>query len=44
MHPKTLQVILGHSNAGITMNLYVCVTEDEKVKEVEKIEKALKVV
>lgn len=44
MRPKTLQVILGHSNVGITMNLYVHVTEDEKVKEVEKIEKALKIV
>ena len=44
MRPKTLQVILGHSNVGITMNLYVHVTEDEKVKEVEKIESALKVV
>lgn len=44
MRPKTLQVILGHSNVGITMNLYVHVTKDEKVKEVEKIEKALKVV
>ena len=44
MRPKTLQVILGHSNVGITMNLYVHVTEDEKVKEVEKIEKALNIV
>ena len=44
MRPKTLQVILGHSNVGITMNLYVHVTEDEKVKEVERIEKALKIV
>ena len=44
MRPKTLQVILGHSNVGITMNLYVHVTEDEKAKEVEKIEKALKIV
>ena len=44
MRPKTLQIILGHSNVGITMNLYVHVTEDEKVKEVEKIEKALKIV
>lgn len=44
IRPKTLQVILGHSNVGITMNLYVHVTEDEKLKEVEKIEKALKVV
>lgn len=44
MRPKTLQIILGHSNVGITMNLYVHVTEDEKIKEVEKIEKALLVV
>lgn len=44
IRPKTLQVILGHSNVGITMNLYVHVTEDEKLKEIEKIEKALKVV
>lgn len=44
MRPKTLQVILGHSNVGITMNLYVHVTEDEKVKEVERIESALKIV
>lgn len=41
MRPKTLQVILGHSNVGIAMNLYVHVTEDEKAKEVEN---ALKVV
>lgn len=44
MRPKTLQVILGHSNVGITMNLYVHVTEEEKYKEVEKIENALIVV
>lgn len=44
MRPKTLQVILGHSSVGITMNLYVHVTEDEKAKEVEKIERALKIV
>lgn len=44
MRPKTLQVILGHSNVGITMNLYVHVTEDEKMKEIEKIENVLKIV
>ena len=44
IRPKTLQVILGHSSVEITMNLYVHVTEDEKVKEVEKIENALNVV
>ena len=44
MRPKTLQVILGHSNVGITMRIYVDVTEDEKFKEVERIESALKIV
>lgn len=44
MRPKTLQIILVHSNVGITMNLYAHITENEKVKEVVKIEKALKVV
>lgn len=44
MRPKTLQVILGHANVGITMNLYVHVTDDEKIKEVERIENALMVV
>ena len=37
MKPKTLQTILGHANIGITMNLYVHTTEDEKQKEVEAI-------
>ena len=44
MRPKTLQIILGHANVGITMNLYVDVTEEEKFKEVKKIESALKIV
>ena len=44
MRPKTLQVILGHSNVGITMNLYVHVTEDERQNEVKKIESALNIV
>lgn len=44
MKPKTLQTILGHANIGITMNLYVHTTEDEKQKEIEKIAPALKVV
>lgn len=35
---------LGHSNIGITMNLYVDITKEEKGKEVEKIDKALKIV
>ena len=44
IRPTTLQVILGHSNVEITMNLYVHVTEDDKSKEVEKIQKSLLVV
>lgn len=42
MRPKTLQMILGHSHIGITMNLYVHVTEEEKVKELSSIEDMLK--
>ena len=41
MKPKTLQKILGHSNIGITMNLYVTTTEDEKQKEIELVSDAL---
>ena len=41
MKPKTLQKILGHSNIGITMNLYVTTTDDEKQKEIERVAEAL---
>ena len=41
MKPKTLQKILGHSNSGITMNLYVTTTDDEKQKEIELVENTL---
>lgn len=44
MRPKTLQMLLGHSGINITMNLYVHATDDEKKKEVEKIEKMLNIV
>ena len=44
MKPKTLQKILGHSNIGITMNLYVHVTEEEKHREIDLVADALKVV
>ena len=44
MMPKTLQKILGHSNIGITMNLYVHITEDEKNKEIDLVADALNVV
>jgi integrase len=33
---KTLQTIFGHSNIGITMNLYVHTTEDENIKKLMK--------
>lgn len=38
MKPKTLQMLLGHANINITMNLYVHLTEEEKSKEMEKFE------
>ncbi len=44
MKPKTLQIILGHSNIGITMNVYVHTTEEEKLKEIELVADALNVV
>lgn len=37
MNPKTLQVILGHSNISMTLNRYVHVTDDEKSKEINKL-------
>lgn len=37
-------MIRGYANVGITMNLYVDVTEEEKFNEVENIESALKIV
>lgn len=43
MTPKTLQKILGHSNLGITMNLYVHVTEETKLKEINLVSDALMV-
>lgn len=44
MTPKTLQKILGHSNIGITMNLYVHVTEETKLKEISLVADALKII
>lgn len=43
MKPKTLQEILGHANIGVTMNLYIHITEDEKEKEIKKFEQAFKI-
>lgn len=44
MQPKTLQKILGHAKISMTMDLYVHVTNEHKQKEMEMIEKALKVI
>jgi integrase len=44
MRPKTLQVLLGHSNVSITMNLYVHVTDDERANELDRVKNVLKVV
>lgn len=41
MKPKTLQMLLGHSNIGITMSLYVHTTEEEKKKEIDLVADAL---
>lgn len=44
MKSKTLQTILGHSNIGITMDLYVHITEERKHKEIDLVADALKVI
>lgn len=42
MKPKTFQTILVHSNIGITMNLYVHVTDVEK--EMRNIKDMIKII
>ncbi len=44
MKPKTLQIILGHSNISTTMNLYVHLTNEEAEKEIKKFELAIQAV
>lgn len=44
MIPKTLQMILGHSNISVTMNLYVHTTEEQKAEEIKQVENLLKIV
>lgn len=44
MMPKTLQTILGHSNIGITMNLYVDTKDEQKQKEMDMVSESLKVI
>lgn len=44
MKPKTLQTIMGHSQIGVTMDLYVHTTEDELFNEIDLVANALKVI
>ncbi len=44
MIPKTLQTILGHANVVTTLNLYVHISEEEKVRGIKRVESALKMV
>jgi integrase len=37
MKPKVLQELLGHASLQMTMDLYVHATEEEKHKEIHKI-------
>jgi len=43
MQPKTLQEILGHASIEMTMDIYVHVMKDTKLKEMSEIESALMV-
>ncbi len=43
MKPKTLQKILGHANISVTMDLYVHLTENEKIQEMKAFEESSKV-
>ena len=38
MKPKVLQKILGHSSLAVTMDTYVTVQEDEKEREMFRIQ------
>ena len=41
VQPKTLQKILGHSTIGVTMDLYVHVTDEQLFSEIEKMNTAI---
>ena len=37
MKPNVLQKLLGHSTIAMTMDLYVHVTDDERISEMNKV-------
>lgn len=44
MQPKTLQMILGHSKITTTLNIYVHSDDEQKNKEMNSIQNALKII
>ena len=38
MNPKTLQYLMGHSDIGVTLNVYTHVGLDDASKELEKMQ------
>ena len=43
MRPKVLQLIIGHSDISITMNLYAHVVKGEEQKEMNRVAAELKI-
>lgn len=40
MNPKTLQYLMGHSDIGVTLNVYTHLGFDDAAEEMERIQKA----
>ena len=41
---KTVQMLLGHFSISLTMDRYVHVSEDDKIREMSKVTELLKVI
>ncbi len=41
MNPKTLQKIMGHSDIGVTLNVYTHVDLEDVQKEMQEVQKAI---
>ncbi|MDD6827476.1 MAG: site-specific integrase, partial [Oscillospiraceae bacterium] len=39
MNPKTLQYLMGHSDIGVTLNVYTHLGFDDAAEEMERIQK-----